>query len=35
MLAERSILIYAVHSDAMPGYQLDTYANTILAQSPL
>src|SRR5581483_6369564 len=31
--AERSILIYAVHSDAMPGYQLDTYANTILAQS--
>ena len=31
--AERSILIYAVHSDAMPIYQLDTYANTILAQS--
>ena len=31
--AERSILIYAVHSDAMPGYQVDTYANTILAQS--
>ncbi len=31
--ANRPILIYAVHSDAMPGYQLDTYANTVLAQS--
>jgi hydrophobe/amphiphile efflux-1 (HAE1) family protein len=31
--ADRAILIYAVHSDAMPEYQLDTYANTILAQS--
>ncbi|MGB7036180.1 MAG: efflux RND transporter permease subunit, partial [Xanthobacteraceae bacterium] len=31
--AERSILIYAVHSDAMPTYMIDTYANTILAQS--
>lgn len=31
--ADRPVLIYAVHSDAMPVYQLDTYANTILAQS--
>jgi multidrug efflux pump subunit AcrB len=31
--ADRPILIYAVHSDAMPRYQLDTYANTILAES--
>ena len=31
--ADRPILIYAVHSDAMPVYQLDTYANTILGQS--
>jgi hydrophobe/amphiphile efflux-1 (HAE1) family protein len=31
--ADRPILIYAVHSDAMPTYQLDTYANTVLAQS--
>ncbi|MGC1780796.1 MAG: efflux RND transporter permease subunit [Xanthobacteraceae bacterium] len=31
--ADRPILIYAVHSDAMPVYQLDTYANTVLAQS--
>jgi hydrophobe/amphiphile efflux-1 (HAE1) family protein len=31
--SDRPILIYAVHSDAMPVYQLDTYANTILAQS--
>jgi hydrophobe/amphiphile efflux-1 (HAE1) family protein len=31
--ADRPVLIYAVHSDAMPAYQLDTYANTILAQS--
>jgi hydrophobe/amphiphile efflux-1 (HAE1) family protein len=31
--ADRPILIYAVHSDAIPAYELDTYANTILAQS--
>jgi hydrophobe/amphiphile efflux-1 (HAE1) family protein len=31
--ADRPVLIYAVHSDAMPLYQLDTYANTVLAQS--
>ncbi len=31
--ANRSILIYAVHSDAMPEYQLETYANTVLAES--
>jgi hydrophobe/amphiphile efflux-1 (HAE1) family protein len=31
--ADRAILIYAVHSDAMPEYQLDSYANTVLAQS--
>jgi hydrophobe/amphiphile efflux-1 (HAE1) family protein len=31
--ADRPILIYAVHSDAMPVYQLDAYANTVLAQS--
>ncbi|HEX4040911.1 MAG TPA: efflux RND transporter permease subunit [Xanthobacteraceae bacterium] len=31
--ADRPILIYAVHSDAMPVYQLDDYANTVLAQS--
>ncbi len=31
--SDRPILIYAVHSDAMPEYQLDTYANTVLAQS--
>jgi hydrophobe/amphiphile efflux-1 (HAE1) family protein len=31
--ADRPILIYAVHSDAMPEYQLDTYVNTVLAQS--
>jgi hydrophobe/amphiphile efflux-1 (HAE1) family protein len=31
--ADRPILIYAVHSDAMPEYQLDTYANTVLAES--
>ncbi|HEY7301936.1 MAG TPA: efflux RND transporter permease subunit [Xanthobacteraceae bacterium] len=30
--AERSILIYAVSSDAMPIYQVDNYAYTILAQ---
>ena len=27
--ANRPVLIYAVHSDAMPEYQLDTYANTV------
>jgi hydrophobe/amphiphile efflux-1 (HAE1) family protein len=31
--ADRPVLIYAVHSDAMPTYQLDSYANTVLAQS--
>ncbi|HTV36007.1 MAG TPA: efflux RND transporter permease subunit [Xanthobacteraceae bacterium] len=31
--ADRPILIYAVRSDAMPLYQLDAYANTVLAQS--
>ena len=31
--ADRPILIYAVHSDAMPVYQVDTYANTVLGQS--
>jgi hydrophobe/amphiphile efflux-1 (HAE1) family protein len=31
--ADRPILIYAVHSDAMPVYQIDQYANTILGQS--
>jgi hydrophobe/amphiphile efflux-1 (HAE1) family protein len=31
--AERPVLIYAVYSDAMPLYQLDTYANTVLAES--
>ncbi len=31
--SDRPILIYAVHSDAMPEYQLDTYANTVLAES--
>jgi hydrophobe/amphiphile efflux-1 (HAE1) family protein len=31
--AERPVLIYAVHSDAIPEYQLDTYANTVLAES--
>ena len=31
--SKRAILIYAVHSDAMPRYQLDTFANTILAES--
>jgi hydrophobe/amphiphile efflux-1 (HAE1) family protein len=30
--ADRSILVYAVHSDAMPIYKLDDYAYTILAQ---
>jgi hydrophobe/amphiphile efflux-1 (HAE1) family protein len=31
--ADRPILIYAIHSDAMPEYQLDAYANTVLAES--
>ena len=31
--AERPILIYAIHSAAMPTYELDTYANIELAQS--
>ncbi len=31
--ADRAILIYAVRSDAMPLYALDTYANTVLAES--
>ncbi|MFZ3361159.1 MAG: efflux RND transporter permease subunit, partial [Xanthobacteraceae bacterium] len=31
--ADRPILIYAVHSDAMPEYQVDGYSNTVLAQS--
>ena len=30
--ADRPVLIYAVHSDAMPVYRLDDYAYTILAQ---
>ena len=30
--ADRAVLIYAVHSDAMPIYQVDNYAYTILAQ---
>jgi hydrophobe/amphiphile efflux-1 (HAE1) family protein len=30
--ADRSILVYAVHSDAMPIYKLDDYAFTIIAQ---
>jgi hydrophobe/amphiphile efflux-1 (HAE1) family protein len=30
--ADRSILVYAVHSDSMPIYKLDDYAYTILAQ---
>jgi hydrophobe/amphiphile efflux-1 (HAE1) family protein len=30
--ANRAILIYAVHSDALPVYRIDDYANTILAQ---
>jgi len=31
--ANRPVLIYAIHSDAMPRYQLDTYSNTVLAES--
>ncbi len=31
--AERPVLIYAVHSDALPITELDQYANTTLAQS--
>src|SRR5204862_5830193 len=30
--ADRAILIYAIHSDAMPIYKVDDYAYTILAQ---
>src|SRR5215469_12268137 len=30
--ADRAVLIYAVHSDAMPIYKVDDYAYTILAQ---
>ncbi len=30
--ADRPVLIYAVHSDAMPIYRVDNYAYTILAQ---
>jgi hydrophobe/amphiphile efflux-1 (HAE1) family protein len=30
--ADRPVLIYAVHSDAMPVYRIDDYAFTILAQ---
>jgi HAE1 family hydrophobic/amphiphilic exporter-1 len=30
--ADRSILVYAVHSDAMPIYKVDDYAYTIIAQ---
>src|SRR6201998_1418066 len=30
--ADRCVLIYAVHSDALPIYQVDEYAYTILAQ---
>ena len=30
--ADRSILIYAIHSDTMPLYRVDDYADTILAQ---
>jgi hydrophobe/amphiphile efflux-1 (HAE1) family protein len=31
--ADAPVLIYAVHSDAVPIYQIDQYANTLLAQS--
>src|SRR5579859_4325633 len=30
--ADFSVLIYAVHSDAMPVYRLDDYANTVLGE---
>src|SRR5215813_6040083 len=30
--ADRAVLIYAVHSDALPIYRVDNYAYTILAQ---
>ena len=30
--ADRPVLIYGVHSDAMPVYRIDDYAYTILAQ---
>ena len=32
--ADRPVLIYAVHSDAMPVYRIDDYAYTMLAQQP-
>jgi hydrophobe/amphiphile efflux-1 (HAE1) family protein len=31
--ADRPVLIYAIHSDSMPRYELDTYSNTVLAES--
>jgi hydrophobe/amphiphile efflux-1 (HAE1) family protein len=30
--ADFPVLIYAIHSDALPGYRVDDYANTTLAQ---
>jgi hydrophobe/amphiphile efflux-1 (HAE1) family protein len=30
---DRPVIIYAVYSEAMPRYQLDTYVNTVLAES--
>src|SRR5262249_59200269 len=30
--ADRPVLIYAVHSDALPVYRIDDYAYTIIAQ---
>ena len=30
--ADRPVLIYAIHSDAMPVYRIDDYAYTVLAQ---
>src|SRR5690349_22113677 len=30
--ADRAVLIYAIHSDAMPIYKLDEYASTLIAQ---
>src|SRR5205085_496855 len=30
--ADRPVLIYAIHSDALPIYRIDDYAYTILAQ---
>ena len=31
--ANQPVLVYAVHSDAMPGYQMDSYTSTLLAQT--